>query len=119
MVIEAVGGGFMTSLALVLLAIIAIATTFMAILQIGAILYVRRLGRRVDDLAGEFKRELKPLVGRLNTMKDVVINQAREELGLIEGLRTAFESMKKTFQKSQPPPPATRNTEDEDSMFIG
>ena len=118
--IEAVGGEFMTSLALVLLAIIAIATTFMAILQIGAILYVRRLGRRVDDLAGEFKREIKPLVGRLNTMKDVVINQAREELGLIEGLRTAFESMKKTFQKSQPPPPpATRNTEDEDSMFIG
>ena len=63
--------------------------------------------------------EIKPLVGRLNTMKDVVLNQAREELGLIEGLRTAFESMKKTFQKSQPPPPATRNTEDEDSMFIG
>ena len=119
MVIEALGGGFMTSLALVLLAIIAIATTFMAILQIGAILYVRRLGRRVDDLAGEFKREIKPLVGRLNTMKDVVINQAREELGLIEGLRTAFDSMKKTFQKSQPPPPVTRNTEDEDSMFIG
>ena len=33
---EAVGGGPMTTIALVLLAIIAIATTFMAILQIGA-----------------------------------------------------------------------------------
>ena len=57
--------------------------------------------------------------GPLPPIPPAVINQAREELGLIEGLRTAFESMKKTFQKSQPPPPAGRNTEDEDSMFIG
>ena len=72
----------MSSWALVFLGIIAAATTVMAVLQIGAIIYVHRVGRRVEGIAAELQDEVRPLVGRLNAISgdaaraaSLVVNQ--------------------------------------------
>ena len=51
----------------VFLAVIAIATLTMAIIQVGAIIYAGRLAKRVERLATQVEHEIQPLLGRLNT----------------------------------------------------
>jgi len=53
---------------LVFLGVIAAATLAMAIVQIGVLVAAGRLARRVDALADEFEREVKPLFGHLNAI---------------------------------------------------
>ena len=53
---------------LVFLGVIAVATLAIAIVQIGVLVAAGRLARRVDALADQFEREMKPLFGHLNTI---------------------------------------------------
>ena len=53
---------------LVFLGVIAAATLAIAIVQIGVLVAAGRLARRVDALADQFEREMKPLFGHLNTI---------------------------------------------------
>jgi predicted PurR-regulated permease PerM len=52
------------------LGIIAFATAVMAVVQVGAILVVVRLARRVDQLSGQIQREIGPLAARLTAVAD-------------------------------------------------
>jgi hypothetical protein len=53
---------------LVFLGIIAAATLAIAVVQIGVLVAAGRLARRVDALADQLEREIKPLFGHLNTI---------------------------------------------------
>ena len=55
----------MSTTATFFLGIIACATLVMAIVQIGVIIVVIRLARRMDDLSHQIERELGPLAERL------------------------------------------------------
>jgi hypothetical protein len=50
------------------LALIAVATLTMALIQVGAIIYAGRLARRVERLTAQVERDLQPLIGRLTTV---------------------------------------------------
>lgn len=52
------------------LAIIAFATVVMAVVQVGAIMLVARLARRIDALSGQMQREIGPLIDRLRLVAD-------------------------------------------------
>jgi hypothetical protein len=52
----------------VCLGVIAIATLASAIVQIGLIVAAASLARRLDRLAGQVERELKPIFGHLDTI---------------------------------------------------
>jgi hypothetical protein len=52
----------------VFLGIIAVATLAIALVQIGVVVAAGRLARRVDSLAEQFDREVKPLFGHLNAI---------------------------------------------------
>ncbi len=58
----------------VFIGIIALATITVAIMQILAIMYVGRLAKRVDQLAGDFEREVKPVLANVT---EVSQNMAR------------------------------------------
>ncbi len=47
---------------LVFLGVIALATLVMAIIQVGAVVAVGRLARRVDHLADQVENDIKPLL---------------------------------------------------------
>ena len=52
----------------VFLGAIAVATVFMALVQVGIIIYGARLARRVDRLVVVVETEIKPALGRVNAM---------------------------------------------------
>ncbi len=52
------------------LGVIALATVVMALVQLGAIIMMARLARRVDQLSGEVQREIGPLAERLLQVAD-------------------------------------------------
>lgn len=52
----------------VFLGVIAVATLVMAVVQIGVIVAAGRVARRVERLADQVEREVKPLIGHLNTI---------------------------------------------------
>ena len=52
------------------LGIIAVATVVMALVQVGAIIVIARLARRVDQLSGQVQREIGPLADRLRRVAD-------------------------------------------------
>jgi uncharacterized protein YoxC len=52
----------------VFLAVIAVATLVMAIVQIGVIVAASRMARRVEQLVDRVDREMKPLFGNLNAI---------------------------------------------------
>lgn len=58
----------MSTWAEVFLGVIAVATLAMAIVQIGVIVAAGRLARRVEQLADQLEREVKPLFGHLNAI---------------------------------------------------
>ncbi len=51
--------------AVVFLAIIALSTLVMAVVQVGVIVYVLRVGRRVDALAHLVEHQIKPLLSNV------------------------------------------------------
>jgi hypothetical protein len=52
------------------LGIIAIATVVMAVVQVGAIIVIARLARRVDQLSAQVQQEIGPLADRLRRVAD-------------------------------------------------
>ena len=58
----------MSTRADIFLGIIAAATLAIAIVQIGVIIAAGRLARRVETLADQIERDLKPLFGHLNAI---------------------------------------------------
>ncbi len=54
----------------VFLGLIALATVVMAVVQIGFIVVVARLARRVDRLSGQIERDMGPLADRLKRVAD-------------------------------------------------
>ena len=58
----------MSTWANVFLGIIAVATLTIAIVQIGVVVAAGRLARRIDTLAEQFERDVKPLFGHLDAI---------------------------------------------------
>lgn len=58
----------MSTWANVFLGIIAVATLTIAIVQIGVVVAAGRLARRIDTLAQQFERDVKPLFGHLDAI---------------------------------------------------
>ena len=58
----------MTDWSAIFLGIIALAVSVMAAIQVGIVVYGARLARRVDALATEVDREIKPLLAHLNAI---------------------------------------------------
>ena len=52
----------------VFLGIIALAVTVMAVVQVGVIVFGARLARRVESLADQLDRDIKPLIANLNVV---------------------------------------------------
>jgi hypothetical protein len=52
------------------LAIIAVATLVMALIQVGAIIAVLRLARQAQDVAASVQRDVKPLLAKVNAIAD-------------------------------------------------
>ncbi|MEK6629740.1 MAG: hypothetical protein AABY89_03275 [Acidobacteriota bacterium] len=60
----------MTTTQTVFLGLIALATIVMAVVQIGFIVVVAKLARRVEQLSGQIERDLGPLSDRLKRVAD-------------------------------------------------
>jgi hypothetical protein len=54
----------------VFLGLIAVSTVVMAVVQIGVIVYVARLSKRIDGLSTQIEREIGPLAERLKGIAD-------------------------------------------------
>jgi hypothetical protein len=54
----------------VLLGVIAVATLAMAVLQVGLVVVVARLGRRMDELARDVRQDLRPLIERATVVAE-------------------------------------------------
>jgi hypothetical protein len=54
----------------VFLAIIAVATLVMALIQVGAIIAVLRLARQAQDVVSSVQRDVKPLLAKVNAIAD-------------------------------------------------
>jgi hypothetical protein len=52
----------------VFLGVIALAVTVMAVVQVGVVVFGARLARRVEQIAAQVDRELKPLITNLNVV---------------------------------------------------
>jgi hypothetical protein len=50
------------------LGIIALAVAVMAAIQVGAVMYAIRLARRVEQVAGQIERDIRPMVANLNAL---------------------------------------------------
>ena len=48
------------------LGVIALATLVMALIQVGAIIYLARMARRIEGVLGRVERDLQPTVERIN-----------------------------------------------------
>ncbi len=60
----------MTDWSTAFLGVIALAVTIMAAIQVGVVVYGARLARRVDALASQVDREIKPLLAHVNAIGD-------------------------------------------------
>ena len=58
----------MTDWSAIFLGIIALSVSVMAAIQVGIVVYGARLARRVDALADQVDREIKPLLTHLNAI---------------------------------------------------
>jgi hypothetical protein len=52
------------------LGLIAVSTVVMAVVQIGVIVYVARLSKRIDGLSTQIEREIGPLAERIKAVAD-------------------------------------------------
>jgi hypothetical protein len=57
-----------TTTAVAFLGAIAVATVVMAVIQVGAIIYMARLAKRLEAIAGKLEREAQPTIARLTAM---------------------------------------------------
>ncbi len=92
----------MTGWASVFLAIIALATATMAILQVGALIYASRLARRMEQLVTRVEGDLQPLIGRANDVADDaarVASLAAAQVERVDALLTDVTSQVETSVK--------------------
>jgi len=68
----------------VFLAVIAVATGVMALVQIGAVISVLRLVRRVSRLVERINREIDPLLGKVQEMSDDAARATKLAVGQVE-----------------------------------
>ena len=67
----------MSDWSVVFLGVIAVAVTVMAAVQVGCIVFGARLARRVDQLATQVDREIKPLLMNLNKVGEEAARAAQ------------------------------------------
>ena len=72
------------------LGLIAVATVVMAVVQIGMVVVVVRLARRVDSLSTQVERELGPLAARLGLVAENLQRATALATGQIERLDRLF-----------------------------
>lgn len=60
----------MTAQSEVFLGIIALATLVMALIQVGAIIFAARLGRRIQQVMSTIQDEVRPLIARANSVAE-------------------------------------------------
>ena len=68
----------------VFLAVIAAATGVMALVQIGAVISILRLVRRVSRLVERINREIDPLLGKVQEMSDDAARATKLAVGQVE-----------------------------------
>ena len=68
----------------VFLGVIAVATLVMAVVQVGVIIAAARLAGRVEQLADEVQRELKPIAAHLNAIGRDAARAASLAAGQVE-----------------------------------
>ena len=74
----------------VFLGIIALAVTVMAAVQVGVIVFGARLARRVEQLATQLDREIKPLLANLNVMGQEAARAAQLASAQVERVDRLF-----------------------------
>ena len=60
----------MSDSATLFLGIIAVAVLLMAVLQLGAVIFLARYARRLMSMTEDLQREIKPLMGRVNAIAE-------------------------------------------------
>ncbi|MCX6550495.1 MAG: hypothetical protein NTY02_05725 [Acidobacteria bacterium] len=90
----------------VFLGIIAFSTLVMAVVQIGVIVYVARLAKRVDELSQQIQREIGPLADRLTKVAESLQHATSMAAVQVDRIDRLFSS-------------ATRRAEDTMSLVQG
>lgn len=80
----------MTGIAELFLGIIALAVLVMALIQVGAIIAGLRLAKRVDRMADQLERDIKPLLANLTTVSSEAARAASMAAAQIERFDTVF-----------------------------
>jgi hypothetical protein len=74
----------------VFLGVIAVAVSVMAVVQVGVIVFGARLARRVDQLATQVDREIKPLLTNLNVVGEEAARAAQLAAAQVERVDKLF-----------------------------
>lgn len=74
----------------VFLGVIAAAVTVMAVVQVGMIVFGARLARRVDQMASQIDREIKPLLTNLNKVGEEAARAAQLAATQVERVDRLF-----------------------------
>lgn len=74
----------------VFLGIIALAVSVMAVVQVGVIVFGARLARRVEQIANQLDREIKPLLANLNVVGQQAARAAELAASQVERVDRLF-----------------------------
>ena len=83
----------MTDTAELFLGVIAVAVLVMALIQVGAIIAGLRLAKRVDRMADQLERDLKPLIANLTTVSSEAARAASMAAAQIERFDKVFSEL--------------------------
>ena len=84
----------------VFLGVIAAAVVLMAAIQVGAIIYMARLARRVDQLTTTFEREVSPLLVSLTQVGQTAGRAASLALAQVERFDRLFANLSVRLQET-------------------
>lgn len=83
----------MTDTAELFLGVIAVAVLVMALIQVGAIIAGLRLAKRVDRMADQLERDIKPLIANLTTVSSEAARAASMAAAQIERFDKVFSEL--------------------------
>ena len=83
----------MTATAELFLGIIAFAVLVMAVIQVGAIIAGLRLAKRVDRMADQLERDIKPLIANLTTVSTEAARAASMAAAQLERFDKVFSEL--------------------------
>ena len=83
----------MTDTAELFLGVIAVAVLVMALIQVGAIIAGLRLAKRVDRIADQLERDIKPLLANLTTVSSEAARAASMAAAQIERFDKVFSEL--------------------------